>query len=127
MIYFRILFLKPGNNEIRNLRCTIQYGSNKDFVKTLSLEVVSWNTKEFRGQSKECFEEIAFSLMGMRIKLTYGFEKHYDRFIETNNGCKIILGRGLDIFERREDRFAIGDMDQRWRKCKACEITYLKS
>ena len=50
----------------------------------------------------------------------------HDRFILANNGWKIFLVRGLDVFEKTEGRFNDSDMDQTRRKCKACEITYLK-
>jgi ATP-dependent Lon protease len=53
-------------------------------------------------------------------------ENHHDRFIAADNGWKITLGRGLDIFEKIEGRFNVADMDQTKRKCKSCEMTYLK-
>lgn len=106
--------------------CVMLGNNNNEPGRTINLHVISWNTREFQGQSKEFFEEIAASVKEMRIHLTFVLEKHHDRFIKADNGCKIILGRGLDIFEKREGRFSIGDIDQRWRKCKACEITYLK-
>ena len=53
-------------------------------------------------------------------------EQQHDRFIASDNGWKITLGRGLDIFEKIEGRFNVADLDQNRRKCKACELTYLK-
>ena len=47
-------------------------------------------------------------------------------FIAADNGWKINLGRGLDIFEKTEGRFNVADLDQSRRKCRSCEITYLK-
>lgn len=109
------------------LEFCVMLGNNIDEPgKTISLKVLSWNTIESQNQSKASFEEIAASVKEMRINLTVAFEKHHDRFIKASNGCKIILGRGLDIYEKREGRFSIGDVDQRWRKCKPCEITYIK-
>jgi ATP-dependent Lon protease len=58
--------------------------------------------------------------------LTFKFENNHDRFIDANNGWKISLGRGLDIFEKIEGRFNVAALDQTRRKCKSCEITYLK-
>lgn len=106
--------------------CVMLGNNNTEPGRTISLKVISWNTREFQEQSKTCFEEIAASVKDMRINLTFALEKHHDRFIKADNGWKIILGRGLDIYEKREGRFSIGDVDQRWRKCKPCEITYLK-
>jgi ATP-dependent Lon protease len=102
-------------------------GNNKEDEKEIKLEVVSWNTEEYLNQSREYFEELVSSVKGLGVNLSYRLEKNHDRFIEANNGNKIIMGRGLDIFEKREGRFSIGDVDQSWRKCKACEITYITS
>ncbi|MCY2687568.1 MIT C-terminal domain-containing protein [Salinimicrobium sp. TH3] len=108
------------------LEFCVMLGNNKEPGGTINLKVISWNTREFQEQSKACFEEIAASVKEMRINLTFALEKHHDRYIKADNGCKVILGRGLDIYEKREGRFSIGDVDQRWRKCKPCEITYLR-
>jgi ATP-dependent Lon protease len=58
--------------------------------------------------------------------LTFEFQQLHDRSIHSNNGWKISLGRGLDIFERVEGRFNIADVDQTRRKCKACDITFIR-
>jgi ATP-dependent Lon protease len=50
----------------------------------------------------------------------------HDRWIETNTGWRITLGRGLDIFQKPEDKFTLGFMDQTKRKCKATSIVYTK-
>ena len=46
--------------------------------------------------------------------------------IAADNGWKITLGRGLDIFEKVEGRFNVAALDQTKRKCKACELTYVR-
>jgi hypothetical protein len=38
----------------------------------------------------------------------------------------MMLGRGLDIFQKAEDRFTLGFFDQTKRKCKAKTVTYVK-
>ncbi|WP_324720506.1 MIT C-terminal domain-containing protein [Salinimicrobium sp. HB62] len=106
--------------------CVMLGNNNNEPGRTINLKVVSWNTEEFIEHSKDCFNQLGAAVKEMRINLTFVLEQHHDRFIEADNGYKIVLGRGLDIFEKREGRFSIGDVDQRWRKCKACEITYIK-
>ncbi|MEO9501897.1 MAG: BREX system Lon protease-like protein BrxL [Nonlabens ulvanivorans] len=101
-------------------------GSLKDPEQLINLEVISWNIEEFLEDSKVYFEELAESLQELGISFTYRLEQHHDRYIAADNGWKITLGRGLDIFEKREGRFNIADLDQTKRKCKSCEITYLK-
>jgi hypothetical protein len=49
-------------------------------------------------------------------------EDIYDRHLKANNGWKIPLGRGLDIFDRSEGRSNVAELNQPWRSCKACEI-----
>jgi len=62
-----------------------------------------------------------------QIELDYQFDNSlHDRWIETDTGWRIILGRGLDIFQKPEDRFSLGFFDQTKRKCKATTITYVK-
>jgi len=73
------------------------------------------------------FDEISESLFDSGIKLTYEFKDNiHDRSILADSGWKIVLGRGLDFFQRPEGRFNIAKFLQDKRKCKACEITYLK-
>ena len=50
--------------------------------------------------------------------MTYRMEQYHDRFIAADNGWKITLGRGLDIFEKYEGRFNVASLDQTKRKCK---------
>ena len=50
------------------------------------------------------FEELQSNLEQDRIIFTYNFDKDkHDRWIETDTGWRIILGRGLDIFQKPED------------------------
>jgi ATP-dependent Lon protease len=74
------------------------------------------------------FDEISESLFDSGIILTYEFKSNiHDRSILADSGWKIVLGRGLDIFQRPEGRFNIAKFLQDKRKCKACEITYIQN
>lgn len=73
------------------------------------------------------FEELAESLKVMNIHFSYTYDDHiHDRYLQMDNGWKIILGRGLDIFHCNKSRFSIAQLNQALRKCKACEITYIR-
>ncbi len=73
------------------------------------------------------FEELKESLAQDKIILIYGFDNSkHDRSIETNTGWRIILGRGLDIFQKPEGKFTLGFVDQAKRKCKETTISYHK-
>ena len=108
--------------------CSTLMGVKAD-DEEVELHVVTWNDSEFGLQdSNQSLEEIAESVFDMGIKMTFEFEKSvHDRFIKSDNGWKIILGRGLDMFQKPEGKFSIADLRQEQRRCKACEITYLKN
>ena len=54
-------------------------------------------------------------------------ENIHDRSIELNNGWKVILGRGLDIWQKTGGWYDVNEYIQEKRICKACEITFLKN
>jgi len=108
------------------LEFCIMLGNNKDPEDQINLEVVTWNDEEYLEDSRSSLEELAQNVQSIGINLTVRFEQHHDRFIAADNGWKITLGRGLDIFEKIEERFSVADIDQTKRKCKSCEMTYLK-
>jgi len=72
-------------------------------------------------------DELKKGLAREHIDFQYTFDNTlHDRWIETNTGWKIILGRGLDIFQKPDDKFTLGFLDQTKRKCKATTITYTR-
>jgi len=74
------------------------------------------------------FDELQGNLEQDRIVFAYSFDKDkHDRWIEADTGWRIILGRGLDIFQKPEGKFTLGFVDQTKRRCKATTITYIKS
>jgi ATP-dependent Lon protease len=102
--------------------------NNKKSEEEIELKVITWNEPdEMLRISGENLEEISESVFDMGIKLSYEFNPNqHDRYILADNGWKIILGRGLDIFLKPEGRFNIADIYQEKRKCRATEITYLR-
>lgn len=100
-------------------------GELKSSDEEINLKVITWNQEEFMKESIANFEEMSETLSEIGIHLTFEFQQLHDRSIQSNNGWKISLGRGLDIFERVEGRFNIADVDQTRRKCKACDITFI--
>ena len=81
--------------------------------------------QEKEAESK--LNELKENLEKNNIQLNYSFDPdQHDRWIETDTGWRIILGRGLDIFQRPEGKFSLGFMDLTKRKCKVTTITYTK-
>ena len=108
------------------LEFCVMLGNNKEPDQEINLEIVTWNHEEYMNDSIALFEELGPSVQELGINLTYRMEQHHDRFIAADNGWKITMGRGLDIFEKIEGRFNVADIDQTKRKCKSCELTYLQ-
>lgn len=92
----------------------------------INLNVITWNDPDHLDESRQALSEIADSVFEIGINLKFTFEEGHDRTIETDNGWKIILGRGIDIFQKVENRFSIAEMSQERRLCKGCEVTYIK-
>ena len=68
-----------------------------------------------------------YSLESMGIIFSYEFDDFiHDRSITSDNGWKIILGRGLDIWQKTGGWYDISEYVQEQRICKACEITFVK-
>ena len=87
---------------------------------------------EFKGeQQREQLERIQESCGAVGINLTWEFDRTgslHARHIVLDNGWKILLDRGLDTFQHYEmnDTFTFANRLQKFRPCKACEVTYLK-
>ena len=68
----------------------------------MKIHVITNNYEEYIENAKGAFSEIIDSLSSISIDLSYEFnDTLHDRSIEMNNGWKIILGRGLDIWQKQ--------------------------
>jgi len=87
---------------------------------------------EFKGeQQKENFEKMKESADSVGVKFTWEYDSTgtiHARHIVTDNGWKISLDRGLDIFQHYEmnDAFSFANRLQQYRPCKAFEVTFIK-
>jgi len=94
----------------------------------VKLHLVTNNIEEYLENSKESFDQIQSSLEDAGIIFTYEFDDAiHDRYIQLDNGWKIVPGRGLDIFQKTNGWFDLAEHYQENRQCKACEITYLRT
>lgn len=87
---------------------------------------------EFSGDRQtENLQKIADACGGVGIQFTWAYDtsgtKH-DRDITTDHGWKIVLSRGLDVFQRFElnDAFNFANRLQQQRQCKEFNITYVR-
>jgi ATP-dependent Lon protease len=87
---------------------------------------------EFNGERQtENLQKIADACQGVGIQFTWAYDttgtKH-DRDITTDHGWKIVLSRGLDVFQRFElnDAFNFANRLQQHRQCKEFNVTFVR-
>lgn len=86
---------------------------------------------DFKGpQQQEYFQKMQENCDAVGIKFTWEFDASntiHARHIVTDTGWKILLDRGLDIFQHYEmnDAFALANRLQKARQCKAFEVTFI--
>jgi ATP-dependent Lon protease len=83
-------------------------------------------------QQIESFEKIKESCSAVGIDFTWEFDETgsiHARHIVTDHGWKILLDRGLDVFQNYEmnDAFTFANRLQQHRACKAFEVTFIKN
>ncbi|MBZ9730879.1 BREX system Lon protease-like protein BrxL [Salegentibacter sp. JZCK2] len=130
-----------GANEITlvdpYIRLPYQLRNFMEFVKLLSekkdpkeeikLKLITSNSEEYIENAQEAFNTMRYSLESMGIILEYEFDDFiHDRYIKLNNGWKIILGRGLDIWQKTGGWYDINEYVQEKRSCKSCELTFVR-
>jgi len=86
--------------------------------------------EEFTSEKQlDFFEQIQKNCLPSGILFSWRFETTiHARHIVTDNGWKILLDRGLDVFQKYEmnNSFALANRVQKHRACKAFEVTYLR-
>ena len=103
-------------------------GEKKDPDTEVKLHLVTSNNEDYIEDAKEAFQQMTYSLESIGVLLTYEFNDNiHDRSIIMDNGWKVVLGRGLDIWQKTGGWYDINEYVQKKRLCKACELTYLRS
>ena len=82
-------------------------------------------------QQVENLQKIADACAGVGIRFTWEFDPTgtiHARHIVTDHGWKILLDRGLDVFQRFEmgNAFDLANRMQQHRQCKAFEATFIR-
>ena len=82
------------------------------------------NTEDYERQDVlEALMEIQGEMESLGMEFTYEFRDFHDRCIVTDDGWKIFLGRGLDIFEPY-GKYSVAAAAATHRKCKECSIGF---
>jgi len=116
------------------IRAPFQIDNLVEFIQTcreccenneeLYIELHTQNDDEKIPEMIDTFDDLKDELAAVGIDFTYYFDADHDRDICLDNGWKIILSRGLDIFEKF-GRFSLGNVRQANRRCREFSITYV--
>jgi ATP-dependent Lon protease len=118
-------------HQIRNLmefiETVVKFKAPEDDV---TVHIVTTSDDTRMEQQVQYLEQVQQNAESAGVRVTWEFDGTntiHARHIVTNNGWKILLDRGLDIFQRFEmnDAFSLANRIQEQRACKAFELTYL--
>ena len=117
------------------IRAPFQIDNLVEFIQTvrecsnnseeLTIELHTQNDEEKVPEMIDTFDELKDELVAVGIEFSYFFDADHDRNIVLDNGWKISLSRGLDIFEKF-GRFSLGSVRQTNRRCRAFSATYVQ-
>ena len=117
------------------IRATFQIDNLVDLIRTfvestkelegLQIELHTYETDEKLPVLIDNLDQIKDDLERYNIEFTYFFDADHDRSITLDNGWRMILSRGIDIFEKF-DRFSLSNQRQELRRCRAFSVTYLE-
>lgn len=92
----------------------------------VKLHLVTSNNEEYIENAKDAFEQMTYSLESIGVFFSYEFDENaHDRSIQLDNRWKIVLGRGLDIWQKTGGWYDINEYVQEKRLCRGCEVTFV--
>ena len=116
------------------IRLSYQFDNLMEFCKSLTLFKITRlslitgfdaDDVDQKKKNESKFDEIKKSLSKKGIEFNYEFsDTLHDRYVETDEGWMITLGRGLDIFQKPESWFDLDKDDFKKRKCRSTIISY---
>ena len=118
-------------HQIRNLmefiETVVKFKAPEDDV---TVHIVTSPDDTRMEQQVQYLEQVQLNAEAAGVRVTWEFDGTgtiHARHIITNTGWKILLDRGLDIFQRFEmnDAFNLANRIQEQRACKGFEVTYV--
>jgi ATP-dependent Lon protease len=124
--YIRLFF--QARNLMELLEAIARYKADEDEI---AVHLVTAKDEFKAPQQLDYFTKMQESCAPIGIQFTWEFDETntiHARHIVTDHGWKILLDRGLDIFQHYEmnDAFAMSNKLQRYRTCKAFEATFIR-
>lgn len=111
-------------NFMELVQLILQYKEPGEYIK---IHLITNNDEQYIPQTRNYLKSIAYSLEEDEVYFTYEFKDTiHDRIIDMDNNWRIILGRGLDIWQRVDSEFDIAYYNQCSRKCKDFTVTIIE-
>lgn len=97
----------------------------------VTVHVVTVEDEFHADRQTENFQKMVDACASIGIALTWAYDTsgtRHDRDITTDHGWKIVLSRGLDVFQRFElnEAFSFANRLQQHRQCKEFNVTFVK-
>ncbi|MBA5607374.1 BREX system Lon protease-like protein BrxL [Duganella sp. FT3S] len=124
--YFRTFYQQRNLMEL--LETISRFARPEDEV---AVHIVTVKDELSSERQTENFQKMADACASIGIQFSWAFDttgtKH-DREITTDHGWKIVLSRGLDVFQRCElnDAFSFSNRMQQHRQCKEFNVTFVR-
>lgn len=98
----------------------------------VSVHLTTGSAGDFDDNQKDLLDQVRESFFGTSVDFSYTISDErslHARHITTDTGWKITLDRGLDIFQPfdRKNAFNLQNTVQEARRCRAFEVTYLRT
>ncbi len=115
--------------QIRNLVELINlYVSHKQTDETVEVELITSSDENFAEENTERLQSLQNNLSPFGVDFNFQFDDSlHDRYILIDDKWKIILGRGLDIWNKTNGYFDIAETNQLYRSCKAFSMTVVEN
>lgn len=114
--------------QIRNLVELINLiAGHKQADEIVKVELITNSDENFIDESRERLKSLQDNLSPIGIDFNFQFDADiHDRYILIDNNWKIILGRGLDIWNKTNGMFDIAETNQLYRTCKGFSMTVVE-
>ena len=94
-------------------------------VEGLKVKLVTWEEEEKVPELIDRLDDIKDDLVEYGIEFEYKFRDFHDRAIITDDGWRIVPGRGLDIYEKYSP-YSVAASRQERRRCKEFSVDFLR-
>ena len=112
--------------QVRNLAEFITMLVETRPVDDLKIILYTYEDEDKAPELIDKLDDLQDDLVNYGITFEYNFRDFHDRCIKTDTGWTIVLGRGLDIYEKYSP-YSVASARQDKRKCKEFMVTYTRT